>query len=622
MKKLNEKLSAAFPWYDKWHKNPSHAVFHWLSFLGIAILFTTSIITTSLTYGYSADENIPVIAQQAKRFKEPAQDHILVKFKRGVSENAKAKTLAKHSLKEKSEIKQIGVKIITIPSGDTPEEVIDRLNAQDKDSIEFAEVDAALTGDFIPNDSLYSQQWQLPKMSAEAAWDSTSGSSNVIIAILDTGVDCTHEDLAAHCVPGWNVLDNNSDAHDIEAHGTAVAGSAVSIGNNGVGISSPCPNCSIMPIRIADANRYAYWSNAATGLTWAADHGARIANLSYGTPTGMWNSGTMISAAQYFASKNGLFVAAAGNSSAYSADPDSPYFLIVSGADQNDVLYSWSNYGPYVDVAAAGCVTTTNNGGGYGGWCGTSFAAPTVAGVAGLILSKNPSLTPAQLTNLIKQTADDIYTPGFDIYSGAGRPNMSKAILAAGSGPTPDTIPPSVPANLSASAPLSTQVSLSWSPSLDNVSVAGYNVFRNNIKIGAVSSASFTDTSAQASASYTYNVSAYDAAGNTSGLSNAANVTTPVASVSIVTSQIIVKSGNSATVTWTTNIPSTGSVVYGIASGSLDSSVTDSVTGTTHSLTLTGLTPNTRYYYQVKAASSPAASTANSKVSNFRTGRK
>ena len=134
----------------------------------------------------------------------------------------------------------------------------------------------------------------LRKINAPTAWDTSTG-AGITIAILDTGVDGTHPDLAAQMVPGWNSFDNNGNTSDVLGHGTAVAGVAAAASSNGVGIAGVAGGARIMPIRISDSAGYAYWSTAAQGLTWAADHGAQVANISF---EGMAASSTMQAAAE------------------------------------------------------------------------------------------------------------------------------------------------------------------------------------------------------------------------------------------------------------------------------------------------------------------------------------
>jgi thermitase len=625
MKKLHESLEQKYTWYKSWHENSSHVLAHWGTFIAIALIFT-NLTFSSIELAnakLSADNNLASVASQqikiSKRGEGVEQDHILVKFKDSVSEIKKNQILNKHDLSIQSEISQIKVKIVKISPNDTPEEVVDRLNANEKDSIEFAEVDSIVYPDLIPNDPLYGSNWQLPKMAAPSAWDVTIGSPAIIIAILDTGTDCSHEDLAAHCVTGWNMYDNNSDSSDVNNHGTWTAGTAAAVGDNGLGIASPCYNCKIMPIRIANASGSSDYSTISNALIYAADHGAKVANISFG-PLG---GGVLGSAEKYFMDKGGVVVISAGNSSLNHSAADDPYAIMVSGIDPNDALYSWSDYGSDIDLAAAGCVTSSTRGGGYSNVCGTSFSAPTVSGVVGLIFSKNPSLTGYQVRNILKSNTNDIYTPGFDIYSGFGTPNMLAAVNAAGVGPIPDTIPPSA-STLNGSATSATKIDLSWSPSTDNVGVVGYNLYRNGSKLTTVAGEAYSDTSVSQSSTYSYYVTAYDLAGNNSTSSNTVSITTPVliVNVTITSKQVSNKTATTATIKWTTNINSTGSVSYGKSQTAMTSSATDNVVGTTHTVVLTDLSNLTNYYFKINAISNDGSSSSVSAVSSFKTNKK
>jgi subtilisin family serine protease len=117
----------------------------------------------------------------------------------------------------------------------------------------------------------------LNKIQAPAAWSTTTGSSSIIVAIIDTGIDPSHPDLASKLVAGWNTYDNSSNWGDYYGHGTKVAGTVAAVSNNGVGVASVCWNCLIMPVRAAANDGNATFSSLAAGLTWAADHGARVA---------------------------------------------------------------------------------------------------------------------------------------------------------------------------------------------------------------------------------------------------------------------------------------------------------------------------------------------------------
>ena len=260
-----------------------------------------------------------------------------------------------------------------------------------------------------------------------------------MIAILDSGVDGTHPDLASKMVAGWNVYNHNSDASDISGHGTKVAGTASAASNNSNGVASVAWGCKIMPVRVSDSTGYALFSDMAEGLTWAADHGARVANLSYTAS----DSSTVRSAASYFQSKGGVVAVSAGNDSTFKSAADNPYVLTVSATDTSDLLASFSNTGNNVDLSAPGMtIRTTARGGGYQAVAGTSFSAPIVAGLAALVMSVNPSLTPAGVQDILKQSADDLGSTGKDSSYGWGRVNAARAVTLASGGEVGDSTPP------------------------------------------------------------------------------------------------------------------------------------------------------------------------------------
>ena len=211
--------------------------------------------------------------------------------------------------------------------------------------------------------------------------------------------------------------------------------------DNGIGVAGVAGKANIMPVRISDPSGYASWSTVAQGLTWAADHGARVANISYSVA----GSGTVISAANYFRSKGGVVAVSAGNTGALDSTSPTTSMLVVSATDAGDAFASFSSYGSLVSISAPGAsIYTTANGGGYRYASGTSFSSPIVAGAAALVLSRRPDYTPAQVDAVLKSTATDLGAVGTDIYFGAGRVNVYAAVLMAATSGTGDSTPPTV----------------------------------------------------------------------------------------------------------------------------------------------------------------------------------
>ena len=450
---------------------------------------------------------------------------VLVKFKNGVSDAQGRAVAAGLGAQSTRVIPGAGVHVLSLPVG--AENAFLR-TLQQRPDVAFAELDRIVPpADVTPNDTYYSTEWHLPRIYAPAAWSVTTGSTAVIVAIIDTGVDGTHPDLASKMVAGWNTYDNNSNTSDWNGHGTEVAGTVAAAGNNGTGVASVCWNCWIMPVRVSDASGGSTYSDIATGLSWAASHGARVANVSYIVS----DSSTVTSAAGYFQSLGGVVTASAGNYSTFDANANNPYIITVSASDQNDLLYYWSNTGNNVDVSAPGCVDTTTMGGGYGWACGTSFSAPIAAGVAALVMSVYPGLTPAQITYQVEHSADDLGPTGWDPSYGWGRVNASRAVSGlmgnAPSGPPPDTTPPTVSitspaAGSTVSGTLTIQAS-AW----DNVGVASVSFYVDGAAIGTITSAPYNcpwNTSGAASGAHTIMATARDAAGNTASASVSINI--------------------------------------------------------------------------------------------------
>src|SRR5262245_32372396 len=286
---------------------------------------------------------------------------VLVKFRSETTGSRSQRIINRSGASDAGEISGIGVHIVQLPAAADESAFVNVFKSQPE--LEFAELDLRVAPDVMtPNDPQYGSEWHLPKIAGPSAWAMTTGTSNVIIAILDTGCDPSHPDLMEKYVPGWNTYDNNSDTHDVYGHGTAVAGSAAASSNNSAGVASVAWGCKIMPVRISSTSGDGFGSTIAAGLTWAADHGARVANVSYR----MDYSSTVTSAAQYFQNHGGVVTMSAGNNSTVYTTGDNPSILVVSATDSTDHLASWSNSGSNIDLSAPGVsILNTNNGAGY-----------------------------------------------------------------------------------------------------------------------------------------------------------------------------------------------------------------------------------------------------------------
>jgi hypothetical protein len=447
---------------------------------------------------------------------EPQQwvrNQILVQHRAGLPTGQFERILQPHRGRSVKFIPQLNLHVIELP----PE--VDEANVaralSHNPHIEFAEPDGLIPPeDILANDPYFDSAWHLPMIGALRAWDFSLG-TGIVAAILDTGVDATHPDLAGQLVPGWNMFDDNSDTSDVYGHGTMVAGVVAALSNNDIGVTSIAWNSQIMPVRISRPDGWATTSTIAAGLVWAADNGADVANISYGVS----GSSAVKSAAEYMRSKNGVVVVSAGNGGAYVATLPSSAMISVSATSSADILTSWSTYGEFVDVSAPGVgIWTTRNGGGYSAPSGTSFSSPITAAVVALMMAANPSLSSSQLEDLLVQTADDLGTAGFDIFYGYGRVNAAAAVELAAGGPVVDSEAPSVLIMNPVGGEVSGIVPVTVSAS-DNVEVVRVDLYADGLFVASDNGQPYEfswDSAQYSDGPLTVEAMAYDGAANES----------------------------------------------------------------------------------------------------------
>lgn len=441
---------------------------------------------------------------------------VLAKPSANASETVVQAALRGAGAREVGRVPQIGVRILQVPVK-AEARVIAALS--NNPNFEFAEPDYIANIILTPNDPFYSAyQWHLPKVSAPTAWDTTTGSSTVTVAVVDSGVQANHPDLVGRVLPGYDFVNNDSDPSDDNGHGTAVAGVAAAKGNDGIGVAGAAWNVAILPVKVMAANGSGSHSAIANGINYSADRGARIINLSIG---GTSSSRTLQSSVNYANNKGCILVAAAGNNASSTTVYPAAYSGVtaVSALTQADTLASFSSFGSFVDVSAPGeGITTSWVNGGYVTISGTSFSSPLVAGIAALALSVNPSLSNTAMASLLTSNADDLGAPGADIYFGAGRVNAARVVSAAT--PVADTVAPvTAVTNPKDGASIAGLRSVTVSvASSDNVGVTKAELYINGRLTASSTSGSFNfnwNTSKLARGTYELQSRAYDAAGNT-----------------------------------------------------------------------------------------------------------
>lgn len=296
----------------------------------------------------------------------------------------------------------------------------------------YAERNGIYKAALIPNDPGWPLQWNMPMIKANASWDTFQGWSEVTIAIVDTGIDYNHPDLAANYKGGgYDWVNNDFNPMDDNSHGTHCAGIAAAALNNAVGVAGVA-QVKLWAEKVLDSSGSGYWDKIASGIIHATDMGVNVISMSLG---GYGYSSLMDGACSYAWSHGVIIVAAAGND--YTNIDIYPFYpacystvIAVSATNSADNFdSSYSNYGNKIEVSAPGTsVYSTVPGNSYGYKTGTSMACPHVAGLAALIWSYKPGMTNSQVRDALHTAVDDKGTPGKDMYYGYGRINCAKII--------------------------------------------------------------------------------------------------------------------------------------------------------------------------------------------------
>jgi subtilisin family serine protease len=297
-------------------------------------------------------------------------------------------------------------------------------------AVKFADPNATVqTQGLIPNDPDFKLQWGLKdatntSIDAPQAWAQTTGSSAIIVAVLDTGIDLTNPEFAGRLwtnpdtsgsdgypgdVHGWNFVDGNADIQDDNGHGTHVSGILAATGNNGIGVAGVAWNAQLMPLKVLDANGDGNDAEIVSAIDFAVQHGARVINASWG---GGPPSQAVANAISYAGSQGAVFVTAAGNNGTnidntpfYPASYHLPNEIAVAAVNQAGSLAGFSDFGARtVALAAPGVNIVSTVPGGYAFESGTSMAAPYVSGVVALVAGLYPSVTAARLVQQVLST--------------------------------------------------------------------------------------------------------------------------------------------------------------------------------------------------------------------------
>lgn len=438
----------------------------------------------------------PVYSQDAPY----VEGEMLVKYKSNANNSRMGSFEKQTRLSAKETLPSPGLKRVKIESGASVEEAIKECYRQAGDLIEYAEPNYIVHAEATPNDPDFSKLWAMRNdgsngcssgadVDAQGAWDIQTGGT-VVVAVIDTGVDYTHPDLAANMwvngqeIPGngvdddgngfvddcrgWDFKNNDSDPMDDHAHGTHCAGTIAAAGNNGTGVAGICWQAKIMPLKFLAADGGGSVADAVKALHYAVAMGANVTSNSWG---GGGYSQSLRDAIEEARKAGVIFVAAAGNTASdndtaphYPSNYDCDNIIAVAATDCNDQLASFSCYGfNSVDIGAPGVsILSTVPGGGYEYFSGTSMATPHVAGAAALLWARTPSIGYAEIVAALLQGAERISSLDGKVASG-GRLNLLQAL-----NPESDGTPPSPVADLSVVGARMSKVELSWTSTGDD----------------------------------------------------------------------------------------------------------------------------------------------------------
>ncbi len=426
---------------------------------GIAalVLALTALLLMGLPAAHGAPAEPPRAPSPQPADADPEADpaNVIVRFRPGVRAEEGSATVARRGLRLKRRIGATGHFLVST-EGKLPEEALRRLRGDAR--VAHVDLNHRVKAAAVPNDPGFaSHQDYLSNLGLPTAWDRSKGSSAVPVAVVDTGVDLDHPDLAGRLLPGWDFVNWDPEAQDDNGHGTLVAGVAGAATNNAKGVAGAAWDTRIIPVKALDNVGNGFASHVADGISWAAENGAKVINLSLGNEFG---DAVLRDAVDYALSLDVVVVAAAGNECSTQPFYPAAYpgVVAVSATDPNGRFAGpptypcetplgqppgFSNSGPWVTLSAPGkAITSTALGPAeeYGTAEGTSFSAPIVAGAAVLVRAQQPGLSQTQVVARLRDTARDAGLPGFDEQHGYGWVDPTAAL---GGTPYPPLTAPS-----------------------------------------------------------------------------------------------------------------------------------------------------------------------------------
>ncbi|WP_198419469.1 S8 family serine peptidase, partial [Geomonas terrae] len=343
----------------------------------------------------------------------------------GLSAEQESDVIVSNGGVRKAKLRKTPLQVVSLAPGET-QRALDKYRKDPR--VVSVEVNQVRKAAGVTNDPAYESQWALPKIGWDKVYGAITPAGTATVAILDSGVDATHPDLAGKVLPGTSILDGSDGLTDLNGHGTAMAGIIAAVADNGVGMAGVAPGgVRVMPVTVLDADGEGLDSDIIDGIRWAADNGATVILMPFSNPTFSQN---LQDAIDYAWSKGCVLVAATGNEG--SGSPTFPAgdrgVVGVSATDPSDALLSFSNYGSDVYVAAPGAqIYSTAPGGGYASMTGTSASAAIAAGIAAYVKAVSPALSNGVVVGRLGSGASAIGSPA---QTGHGRVDLAGTLAS------------------------------------------------------------------------------------------------------------------------------------------------------------------------------------------------
>lgn len=355
--------------------------------------------------------------------KEVNDRRILVKVIEG--KNFSATNLGVTLLSTNTVMKEHNYVLVRIPEVDDFSEKLKEI--KEDPSVAFAEPDYIRENSYVPADPGFKDQWYLNQIDMSKAWEVEKGSTEIQVAVLDTGVNAEHPDLSGRLLPGYDFVNNDKDPSDDNGHGTFVSG-IIAANANGKGIVGIDLNVKILPVKVSNSSGKLSTENIAKGIYYAINQGADIINMSFGS-----DQPSVVEEEAIWEAYNAgiVLVAAAGNETTSEFSYPASYTPVISVAatGEHDSIADFSNYGQFIDISAPGeQIFSTLSTGGYGTSAGTSFSTPIISGLASLLKASHPNWSNDQIEWALEAGSDSLDQAEWNQYSGYGRVNAYNAL--------------------------------------------------------------------------------------------------------------------------------------------------------------------------------------------------